>query len=137
MTAQSEDQRTNQNPRVKCCPIRSRHHHDVRLHQGVHSVGPAHLDPAPVGLMMDGRCPHIRCAYPGRAGGAPSRPAALGSAAARLAIPKTWPGIISSKPMTWSSASTPTIIVASGSERPHTAESARRFWAYVTHDRPG
>ena len=27
-------------------------------------------------------------------------------------MPKTWPGIISSKPMTWSSASTPTIIVA-------------------------
>ena len=30
--------------------------------------------------------------------------AALGSAAARVAMPKTWPGIISSKPMTWSSA---------------------------------
>ena len=105
MTAQSEVQTEEKNSRVKCCPVRSRHHHDVRLHEGVHSVGPAHLDPAPVGLVLiDGRCPHIRCAYPGRAGGAPSRPAALGSAAARLAMPKTWPGIISSKPMTWSSA---------------------------------
>jgi hypothetical protein len=27
-------------------------------------------------------------------------------------MPNTWPGIINSKPMTWSSASTPTIIVA-------------------------
>src|SRR6476660_2387835 len=129
MTAQPEVQTDEPNPRVKCCPIHSRHHHYARLHQGLHPLAPAHLDPAPVGLVLiDGRCPHIRCAYPGRAGGAPSRPAALGSAAARLAIPKTWPGIISSKPMTGSSASTPTIIVASGSERPHTAESARRFW---------
>jgi hypothetical protein len=29
-----------------------------------------------------------------------------------LAMPKTWPGIISSKPITWSSASTEMIIVA-------------------------
>ena len=33
-------------------------------------------------------------------------------------MPKTWPGIISSKPMTWSSASTPTIIVAKKSPWP-------------------
>ena len=60
-------------------------------------------------VLIDGRCPHTRTSY---SGSAPSGFTTPGSAAARLAMPKTWPGIISSNPMTCSSASTPTIIVA-------------------------
>ncbi len=61
-------------------------------------------------VLIVGRSPHTRISYRGTPWA--SAPIAPASAAARLAMPNTWPGIINSKPMTWSSASTATIIVA-------------------------
>ena len=91
-------------------PMSSWHDHEVRVDQRVHPVRRVNLDQTPVGRRADRRAlpTHpVILVWP-----AASRPAAPILRGARLAMPKTWPGIMSSKPMTCSSANTPMIIVA-------------------------